>query len=108
MLSASTTLLWLGAIDSVMAQHFPSMAALTVQVQDAQGRPVDGVPVTFQVDPTWERETTLFPLQTQTRGGMARATFEVRTTGIVQVTARVENTTAVLPFTVMTYRFSSQ
>src|SRR5215831_671003 len=66
-----------------------------VRVQDAQGRPVDGVPVTFEVEPEWERSISLTPSQTSTRGGLARATlFEPQTIGVVRVMARVDNATA--------------
>lgn len=35
--------------------------ALVVKVQDAQGRPVDGVPVEFEVDPTWAGSASVSP-----------------------------------------------
>src|SRR5215472_2036393 len=67
---------------------------VSVRVQDARGQPVDGVPVAFEVEPGWTQHASVSPSQGTTRGGMARTVFTARLTGIVHVTARVDNTTA--------------
>src|SRR5919197_699854 len=36
---------------------------LTAVVKDSQGRPVRGIPVTFQVAPDWQNTTRLIPAQ---------------------------------------------
>ena len=73
----------------------PQVAEVIVRVQDAQGRAVDGVPVTFELEPVWARSAVLEPSQTTTRGGRARAVFsEPRTTGVVRIMAHVDHTTA--------------
>src|SRR5215468_12719701 len=72
-LEVSDPVIWLGAGIYVGGTPLPQAAELIVRVQDAQGRPVDGVPVTFEVEPGWERRLALAPAQTSTRGGIARA-----------------------------------
>ena len=68
-------------------------AELVVHVQDAQGNPVDGIPVEFQVEPAWEQSASVFPSRVITTGGRARAVFRVGLVGVVHVIARVDNTT---------------
>jgi len=99
------TIIWVGQIDSARAAQFPQVAEVSVRVQDAQGRAVDGVPVTFELEPAWARSAVLEPSQTTTRGGIARAVFsEPRTTGIVRVMAHVDNTTAQTRLTIQSYQ----
>jgi hypothetical protein len=99
------TLIWVGQVDSALAAQFPQVAEVSVRVQDAQGRAVDGVPVTFELEPEWAGSATLAPSQTTTRGGIARAVFsEPRTSGIVRVMARVDNTTAQTRLTIQSYQ----
>jgi hypothetical protein len=68
-------------------------AALIASVHNAQGQPVDDVPVTFQVEPAWAQSASVSPQVAYTRQGMARALFQARTTGVVRVTVRVDNAT---------------
>jgi len=99
------TLIWVGQVESSVAAQFPQVAEVIVRVQDAQGRAVDGVPVTFELEPEWAGSATLAPSQTTTRGGIARAVFsEPRTSGIVRVMARVDNTTAQTRLTIQSYQ----
>jgi hypothetical protein len=99
------TLIWVGQVDSALAAQFPQVAEVIVRVQDAQGRAVDGVPVTFELEPEWAGSATLAPSQTTTRGGIARAVFsEPRTSGIVRVMARADNTTAQTRLTIQSYQ----
>ena len=99
------TIIWVGVITLTAAARYPQAAEVIVRVQDAQGRAVDGVPVTFELEPEWARSAALAPSQTTTRGGIARAVFsEPQTTGVVRVTARVDNTTAQTRLTVQTYQ----
>jgi hypothetical protein len=99
------TLIWVGQVESSVAAQFPQVAEVIVRVQDAQGRAVDGVPVTFELEPEWAGSATLAPSQTTTRGGIARAVFsEPRTSGIVRVMARVDNTTAQARLTIQSYQ----
>jgi len=67
-------------------------AELVVHVQDAQGNPVDGIPVEFQVEPAWVQSASVFPSRVITTGGRARAVFQVGLIGVVHVIARVDNT----------------
>jgi len=99
------TIIWVGQVDSALAAQFPQVAEVIVRVQDAQGRAVDGVPVTFELEPGWATSAVLAPSQTTTRGGIARAVFSApQTSGIVRIMARVDNTTAQARLTVQTYQ----
>jgi hypothetical protein len=104
-LQVSQAIIWVGQVDSAVAAQFPQVTEVIVRVQDAQGRAVDGVPVTFELEPEWARSAVLAPSQTTTRGGIARTVFsEPKTSGVVRVMARVDNTTAQARLTVQTYQ----
>ena len=66
---------------------------LVVRVRDTQGQPVDGVPVDFDLDPSWLPYASITPQRALTRDGKARAIVEPRTTGLVQVMVRVDDAT---------------
>ena len=85
--------LWLPSPDSSFAARFPHVATLEVQVQDAQGHPVDGVPVGFALESDWQQSASITPQQASTRHGMVRALLEPKTTGVIRVLACVENVT---------------
>jgi len=72
---------------------FPEAAILVVRVRDAQGQPVDGIPVRFSVEPSWTQNASLTPAETLTRNGEARAIFQANTIGVVHVMAQVDNVT---------------
>jgi hypothetical protein len=67
------------------------VSELFVHVRNAQGQPLDGVPVTFEVEPAWAQSATIVPQQALTQGGIARAIFQARTTGSARVIVRVDN-----------------
>ena len=99
------TIIWVGVFDLTAVARYPRAAEVIVRVQDAQGRAVDGVPVTFELEPEWARSAALAPSQTTTRGGIARAVFsEPQTSGVVRIMARVDNTTAQTRLTVQSYQ----
>src|SRR5215510_15416649 len=98
-------IVWVGQVDSAVAAQFPQVAEVIVRVQDAQRRAVDGVPVTFELEPEWAGSAALAPSQTTTQGGIARAVFsDPRTTGRVRVMAQVDNTTAQTRLTIQSYQ----
>ena len=104
-LQFSEPTIWFGVMDSTAAARFPQATEVIVRVQDAQGRAVDGVPVTFALEPGWARSARLAPSQTTTQGGIARAVFsEPNTNGLVWVMAHVDNTMAQARLTVRTYQ----
>jgi len=104
-LQVSQAIIWRGYVDSAVAAQYPQAAEVIVRVQDAQGRAVDGVPVTFELDPAWARSAVLAPAQTATRGGIARAVFsEPQMSGFVRIMARVDNTMAQTMLAVRTYQ----
>jgi len=85
-------------------QNLTQSTELIVRVQDAQGRPVDGAPVTFEVEPGWAQSIALAPSHTTTRGGIARAVVSnPQTTGVMHILARVDNMTAQARLTVQRY-----
>jgi hypothetical protein len=94
-LQVSEGIIWVGQVDTALAARFPQVAEVIVHVQDAQGRVVDGVSVAFELEPDWVNSARLAPSHTTTRGGIARAVFsEPKTSGVVRIMARVDNTTA--------------
>ena len=98
------TIVWIGVVTLRSKERYPQTAEVIVRVQDAQGRAVDGVPVTFELEPRWASSAALAPSQTTTQGGIARAVFsEPRTTGVVRIMARVDDTTAQTRLTVQSY-----
>ena len=103
-LEVSEPIIWMGTSLIGGGPQLPRASALIVRVQDAQGRPVDGVPVTFELEPGWAESIALAPSQTSTRGGIAQAILsEPQTTGVVHVMARVDNVTAQARLTVQRY-----
>src|SRR2546421_13030563 len=103
-LQVSDPIIWVGQVPLAMAAEFPQATELIVRVQDAQGRPVDGVPVTFEVEPSWAPSIALAPSPTTTRGGIARAVVSTpQTTGVVHILARVDTMTAQARLTVEKY-----
>jgi hypothetical protein len=104
-LEVSEPTIWLVAgILAGDVQGLTPSTELIVRVQGAQGRPVDGVPVTFEVEPSWAQSIALAPSQTTTRGGIARAVVSnPQTTGVVHILARVDTMTAQARLTVEKY-----
>ena len=101
----SDTTVWLRPGIVAGDGQFPQAAAVIVTAQDSQGRLVDDVPVTFELEPSWIGRASLEPSTTRTRGGKARALFSnPQTTGVVRLMIRVDGTTAPVTLTVISYR----
>jgi hypothetical protein len=104
-LEVSEPTIWL--VSGILAgdvQGLTPSTELIVRVQDAQGRPVEGVPVTFEVEPSWAPSIALAPSHTTTRGGIAQAVVSnPQTTGVVHILARVDTMTAQARLTVEKY-----
>jgi hypothetical protein len=75
-------------------------AELIAVVKDSQGQPVNGIPVTFQVAPEWQKTTKVAPNPATTSNGIAKAVFEAGLTGVVAVAAQVGDTTMTTRITV--------
>jgi Big-like domain-containing protein len=73
---------------------------LTAVVKDSQGQPVNGVPVTFQVTPDWQKNAILLPNQVMITDGTVSTFFDADMPGVVVVTAQVGNTTETARITV--------
>jgi hypothetical protein len=73
--------------------NVPDSAELIVRVQNAQGQPVDGIPVEFLLEPDWTQNASLTPQRAMTRGGEAQSVFRATMTGVVRITVRVEDMT---------------
>ena len=97
-LHVSDTLIWIGPPRS----NFPEAAILVVRVRDAQGQPVDGIPVRFSVEPSWTQNASFTPAEMLTRNGEARAIFQANTIGVVHVMANVDNVTCEATITIDT------
>ena len=97
-LDVSDTLIYLRSKRS----NLPPSATLVVRVRNAQGQPVDGIPVRFAVEPSWTQNASLTPAETLTRNGEARAIFQANTIGVVQVMAQVDNVTSEATITIDT------
>jgi len=74
--------------------------ALVVKVQDAQDRPVDGVPVEFEVAPTWAGSASVSHPHVVTQQGKAQTLFQASIVGVVPVTVRVDGSTEKILFSV--------
>jgi len=82
-----------------LVRQFENVELVAV-IKDSQGQPVNGIPVMFQVPPTWQPTTRLVPNQAMTHGGIARATFEAGLPGVVTVVAQAGDTTKTRHITV--------
>jgi hypothetical protein len=104
-LRVSDPVIWLGHVDASVARQFPQTTEVIVQVQDAQRRPAEDIPVTFAVEAGWVNSITIAPAHTRTHGGSARALVSLpQTTGVVRIMARVDQTTAQARLTVQNYQ----
>jgi hypothetical protein len=74
-------------------KNYLGFVEIVVEVRDVNGRPVDGVPVEFQLESSWKQSALLTPPRALTQDGKARAVVEPNTTGIMRVTAQVDNVT---------------
>ena len=92
-LRVSDPYIWLLLDGDPREKQYPSFTELTVQVQNAQGQPVDGVPVMFQVEPDWIQNASVAPHRVMTRVGMAKGIFRAETTGVVRIMVHVDDTT---------------
>jgi hypothetical protein len=88
-LHVSDTRIFLGA----SGLSAPLASAVVVRVRDAQGQPVEGLPVEFSAEPSWTQNVSFTPAEARTRHGEARTIFEANTTGVVHIMARIDNVT---------------
>jgi hypothetical protein len=91
-LDVSDTQIYL-LVNPTVYRSLPGVAHVYVRVQNAQGQPVNGVPVEFEVDPAWTRNASLIPQRTVTQGGTAHAVFQAQAIGVVRIVVRVEDRT---------------
>jgi hypothetical protein len=95
-LHVSDPLIWLGP----SGPNFPQAAEVVIRVRDAQGQPVDGIPVMFAAEPSWTQNVSFTPTEARTRNGEARTIFQANTTGVVHIMARVDNVTRAATITI--------
>ena len=88
-LHVSDTLIFLGA----SGLSVPQASAIVVRVREAQGQPVDGLPVVFSAEPSWTQNVSFTPPEGRTRNGEVRTIFEANTTGVVHILVRVDQVT---------------
>jgi len=75
-LHVSDTRIFLGA----SGPSLPQASEMVVRVRDAQGQPVDGLPVVFSAEPSWTQNVSFTPPEARTRNGEVRPIFEANTT----------------------------
>ena len=76
----------------VASQTLPGrLLALTVRVTDAEGKPVEDVPVHFHLPPTSAVRAEIDPPIVNTRFGRATTTLLARSPGSITVHVRVED-----------------
>lgn len=75
--------------------------SLTVRVTDANGTPLDDVPVHFRIAPPWAPVAEVTPPMVTTRQGQASATFRARTAGQMAVEITVEDHTQAISIAVL-------
>jgi hypothetical protein len=68
------------------------VTAVVVFVYDAQGRPVDGIPVVLQVEPAQAIHAPIVPQPAVTQRGKAEVVLQPAQVGLVRITAVVEQT----------------
>jgi hypothetical protein len=100
-LHASSGPIWLNTANPPPGVH--RVGELVVFVQDAQGRSVDDVSVTFELGPSWAQSASIRPQRAVTRDGSVQAILEPRTAGIIPVIVRVDNVTRQARFTARAY-----
>ena len=88
-LHVSETLIFLGP----SGLNVPLASEVVVRVRDAQGQPVDGLPVVFAAEPSWTQNVSFTPSEARTRHGEVRTIFEANTTGVVHIMVRVDQVT---------------
>jgi hypothetical protein len=90
-LSVADSRLWFNAMR--LAGNLPHNTEVIVRVQNAAGQLVDGVPVEFQVAPSWVDSVSITPEIALTKGGIARTRVQPLTSGALRLTTRVEDIT---------------
>lgn len=88
-LSVADSYLWINA--PTLSPNLPRSTEVIVRVQNAAGQPVDGVPVEFQVEPSWVENVSVTPQSALTQDGSARARIQPWIPGALRLTVRVEN-----------------
>ena len=78
---------------STSRDNYFGFGEIVVQVQDAQGQPLNRVPVEFEVEPAWVQSASVMPQEVLTQDGIARAHIKPVTIGVVNVMVRVDNVT---------------
>lgn len=74
---------------------------LSVRVTDANGAPVNNVPVSFRLVRPSTAMADLEPLTADTQDGKATTTLRAKTAGIVMVAVTLEDITATIRITVL-------
>lgn len=89
-LQATPRAIWQEPPNPPLHTPYSTSSVLIVRVRDAQGQPIDDVPVQFEVEPAWSQDATVSPQQTTTQDGKAQASFQAFNTGVVRVRAHVD------------------
>lgn len=82
------------------AIYLTGQAQVMVHVKNAQGQPLDGIPVTFQVEPSWVNMASVTPQRAVTRKGVANAIFQAQTIGVAHVIITVDRVSKKIEITI--------
>lgn len=98
---------WLKGPVSYTPNNQLGLGGLIVHVRNAQGQPVEGVPVTFTVEPSWADDVTMWNDEVTAEDGRARAIIEPRFEGNIEVYVRVDNKMQTAKFHVVKQDFGT-
>lgn len=78
-------------VNRLSYEYLADSTQVIVRVHNAQGQAVNGVPVEFQVEPSWAQNASLTPSRAITQDGEAHAVFHANLIGVVRLVVRVED-----------------
>ncbi len=99
--------LWVKGPVSYTPNNQLGLGGLIVHVRDAQGQPVEGVPVSFTVESDWEADVTMWTDESTAEDGRARAIIQPSFEGDIKVYVRVDNSMQVAEFHVVEQVFGN-
>lgn len=82
---------WLKGPVSNQPNNLLGLGGLIVRVHDAQGHPVEGIPVSFNVEPSWSEDVSMWTDPATAEDGRARAIIEPHYAGTLKVHIRVQD-----------------
>ena len=97
-LKTKPNVIWLQTLVSNQPDSLHGVGEVIVCVRDANGQPVEGVSVTFTLEPPLDQRVKLRPEPVTAQDGHARAILEVHSPGTIKVHVRVDDVTQIATF----------